>query len=1031
MIPNLPNEIQKIGINQQNLNQINPNQNISSIQKISITKIEGQKHTGDSNLNHINNINSTNIPIIIKETKIVSQTFNNPKDPQRFSFSDNSNLDMEKFSLENQKNNGYKLLIKKIASQLKKPIKTPTQGFFNFALQKGEYSLIIIRRISTQMRNHQIEFNNEVFRIYTQKYKKYRELIKRIAHLLKISMKNQKYFENFIHGQNTNSQNISNNIEQTTTIKNINNNNNINIKQNYNEKQSSIKSEQMKINNNNNVFNQKKIKTQSIAQTNINKTRFSYKNNNSQHLGLKTNESHKRINPTNPFFASKEKLSFNSLNSNLMKNSLQSQNQYFLNDKENTIIYKNKSESPISLNNYDNKNPTIINISLSKQQNNINNSQNQMKIKDNNSIFINKKEIIEEIKPNLNLEVINKEKISSAIHQIDEKKEIQNNFIESNNIISSIDKHEQSSLTNFNDFNNKIITNNSITNRFEDNSNDIDMKNNEQNINIISNQNQKTNIINTSILNPNSIQQNSNNININIESKNERINMNNMSLTNNYDRDSNNNVIFSTLNKDDSKDKIISIESKRSKGKEIKIKLSPFKKKELSIENEKNIHSSFDSQNININNIQKLNCNTFAQSENNNLIGNDSIIYQKEISTSVDEISFLKKFDSFLSKNNISIQNFIPMAFNEDGQQYLKQNAFWEKYINYIYINYSMNNIKLSLFSFVHIIEQYFLWCESLTSKIVEEFITLIIDIINKIYNRDEIKQFCSMNKINNFEELFEKYKIFISNKNRSSKYDKEVEIKISNEMKNECNCELCKSELACMKKLIELNKNKIIKVNIENLFYNGIDNKMEYKEKDDEKEMEYKKTKKTYPPKKSRDSSAKKKVSEKLNESKKKKSSGEKNEYFVEEKEKSKNKKRNSSMSKNKRESVKKKEKQFEEDIKIDSYFKKEIIGEKKKSDSEEEISDKDNRKKIKNKKKEKGKKNKSYKEEKKDSNDQSEEEGEEEEKETKNKKNKKKQKSKSKIKKKEKKHIDNESDNDENNKVKVNRKKRKYPKD
>ena len=938
---------------------------------------------------------------------------------------------MEKFSLENQKNNGYKLLIKKIASQLKKPIKTPTQGFFNFALQKGEYSLIIIRRISTQMRNHQIEFNNEVFRIYTQKYKKYRELIKRIAHLLKISMKNQKYFENFIHGQNTNSQNISNNVEQTTTIKNINNNNNINIKQNYNEKQSSIKSEQMKINNNNNVFNQKKIKTQSIAQTNINKTRFSYKNNNSQHLGLKTNESHKRINPTNPFFASKEKLSFNSLNSNLMKNSLQSQNQYFLNDKENTIIYKNKSESPISLNNYDNKNPTIINISLSKQQNNINNSQNQMKIKDNNSIFINKKEIIEEIKPNLNLEVINKEKISSAIHQIDEKKEIQNNFIESNNIISSIDKHEQSSLTNFNDFNNKIITNNSITNRFEDNSNDIDMKNNEQNINIISNQNQKTNIINTSILNPNSIQQNSNNININIESKNERINMNNMSLTNNYDRDSNNNVIFSTLNKDDSKDKIISIESKRSKGKEIKIKLSPFKKKELSIENEKNIHSSFDSQNININNIQKLNCNTFAQSENNNLIGNDSIIYQKEISTSVDEISFLKKFDSFLSKNNISIQNFIPMAFNEDGQQYLKQNAFWEKYINYIYINYSMNNIKLSLFSFVHIIEQYFLWCESLTSKIVEEFITLIIDIINKIYNRDEIKQFCSMNKINNFEELFEKYKILISNKNRSSIYDKEVEIKISNEMKNECNCELCKSELACMKKLIELNKNKIIKVNIENLFYNGIDNKMEYKEKDDEKEMEYKKTKKTYPPKKSRDSSAKKKVSEKLNESKKKKSSGEKNEYFVEEKEKSKNKKRNSSMSKNKRESVKKKEKQFEEDIKIDSYFKKEIIGEKKKSDSEEEISDKDNRKKIKNKKKEKGKKNKSYKEEKKDSNDQSEEEGEEEEKETKNKKNKKKQKSKSKIKKKEKKHIDNESDNDENNKVKVNRKKRKYPKD
>ena len=1040
MNPTFPNEVQNITLNESNLNQINPNQNISVVKKVTITKKQEQKQTGDSKTNYINNISSNNDPAIIKETKIVTQTFINPNDPQRFSFSGNSNLNINMNSLENKNNNKYILLIKKIANQLKRPVRAPTQGFFNFALQKGNYSLIIIRKISSQMINHQIEFNNDVFRIYIQKYKKYKELVKRIAHLLKISMKNKKYFVNILHEKNTNAQTINSNIEQSNLIKNNNLNNN-NISQNYNEKKSSVKSAEARVyNNNRNTFNQKKTKTQSITQNNTNKTRYSFKNMH-PNFGFNTNAGHERINLINPFFASKEKLSFNSnnLSNNVMKNNIQNQNQYFLNKKEKTINNKNKSKSPI--NESKNKNPKILNINLNRQQKNINNNQNQINIKNNYSIFNNKiEENQKEIKTNLNLELINKETITTSINQINEKKEIQNNFKESNEFISSISnkKNEQNTLTNLNASHNGIIANNSIINKMEDNSNDIEMKNNEESINILSVQNQKSNIINSSLINSNSLQKNSNNTNINIdiENKNKGINTNtNMSITNNYNSESNNNII-PIINKEENKEKKMSVGSNRSNGKEIKIKLSPFKKNEFSFGEEKNININSSSQKINIDNIQKLNCNTFSQIENNNLTGNDSIIYQKEISTSADELSFLKKFDSFLSKNNISVQSFIPMAFNENGQQYLKQNAFWEKYINYIYINYSVNNVKSSLFSFVHIIEQYFIWCENLTSEIVEEFIKLIIDIINKIYNKDEIKQFCSMNKINNFKELFEKYKIFMSDKTGNFKHEKEIEIKLGNKSQDECNCELCKNELACMKKLVELNKNKIIEVNIENLFYNGNKNKEEDKDKEkdddkDDKEIEYKKTKTTYPPRKSRGSSAKKKVREKFSESKIKKSSEENFEYIAEEKKeklksKSKSKKRNSSMSKAKRESTNKKEK-IEEDNKLDSYFKKEIKDEEKKSDSEWEISDKDNKKKIKNKKKEKSKRNKSYKEEKKDSNSQSEEE-EKEEKETKNKKNKRKQKSKNK--KRNKKYSDNESD-DEDIKLKANKKKKKYPKD
>ena len=296
-----------------------------------------------------------------------------------------------------------------------------------------------------------------------------------------------------------------------------------------------------------------------------------------------------------------------------------------------------------------------------------------------------------------------------------------------------------------------------------------------------------------------------------------------------------------------------------------------------------------ESQNININNIKNIKCNTFSENELN---VNDSIIFEKDISTSVDESSFLNKFNIFLTNNNISIENnFIPMAVNDNGQKFLKQNAFWDKYINYIYINYTINNIRLSLFSFVHIIEQYFLWCENLSTETVLEFKKSIIDIINKIYDNDDINQFCSMNRINNLEDLFEKYKIFMSiNKDGNTKSYKEIELKIDNKSQDECNCELCKSEAACMKKLIEVNKNKIIGVNIENLFYDSNknnENKIEHEGEDEDENEEYeiKKKKKTYPPRKSPTSlSSKKNEKNKFSNTKIKKSSGQKYQYMAKE---------------------------------------------------------------------------------------------------------------------------------------------------
>ena len=643
--------------------------------------------------------------------------------------------------------------------------------------------------------------------------------------------------------------------------------------------------------------------------------------------------------------------------------------------------------------------------------------------------------IHEETKSNINSKEVIEQK-----NNIKEEKIIENKSLDGSNTIINSFSNNNNNTTNFvNNFNDskRIFSNTPINSRFAEISSteDIEIKNNAENINILSDKNKSTNIINTTILkeeiNQTNINNNiNNNLNINEEknsnnmnlighseennSSSMNINESNLSMYNNYNSDSNKNLTLSSINKEEDKNNSISLDSNLSKKKQIQIKISTFKKETKGpiIQEEEILNSNKESQNININNIQKLNCNTL---ENN--IFNDSIIYQKEISTSVDEISFLKKFDSFLNKNNISTESFIPMAINEIGQQYLKQNAFWEKYINYLYIKYSVNNTRISLFSFIHIIEQYFLWCEDLSSEIVEEFKKLIVENIKKIYNNDEIRQFCFMNKIKTIDELFEKYKLFINiDKDGSFKYDKEIEIKINNKTNEECNCELCKSEKACKSKIIELNKSKIMGVNAENLFLSGKN------KKDEDEKIETKRTeRKTYPPKNPRSSSAKKK-SIKFSASKIKEASRESYGSISKEKKSSSSKKgRKSSTKKDRTEIV---------DKKIDEFIiEKSINDNEEKENIEDEISEEEKKKKGKNKKKVNSKRRQSNSKSKRRKKEK-DSDSDSEEKETKNKKNKKKEKSKNK--KKEKKNYDSDSeDEDEDLKSKNDKKKKKYPKD
>ena len=180
MEPNFPQQLSNsINLDSLNNNQLNPDNNISQIRKVSITKTKEIKYPIQSNTNYIQNNNNIGNNQIIEETKIITQKV--MEDPINFSFKDDGNINLNSLSLTINQNNSYRQLVKKIANQLKRRVRPSTEGFFHFALQKGEYSLIIIKKISNKMKYQPIIFNNEIFSMYNQKYKKYRELIKRLA----------------------------------------------------------------------------------------------------------------------------------------------------------------------------------------------------------------------------------------------------------------------------------------------------------------------------------------------------------------------------------------------------------------------------------------------------------------------------------------------------------------------------------------------------------------------------------------------------------------------------------------------------------------------------------------------------------------------------------------------------------------------------------------------------------------------------------------------------------------------------------
>ena len=128
-------------------------------------------------------------------------------------------------------------------------------------------------------------------------------------------------------------------------------------------------------------------------------------------------------------------------------------------------------------------------------------------------------------------------------------------------------------------------------------------------------------------------------------------------------------------------------------------------------------------------------------------------------------------------------------------------------------------NKDISLYSIIHLLEQYNIWSKDKNETLFYSIKEKINEYIDQNYSKEIIEQFLFMNKYKDLSQLFDKFEV--SKKIYDYKEIKIDNINIINDGNNfECKCELCTDDKACIQKIMDLNKNKINIVNDTSIYF-------------------------------------------------------------------------------------------------------------------------------------------------------------------------------------------------------------------
>ena len=254
-----------------------------------------------------------------------------------------------------------------------------------------------------------------------------------------------------------------------------------------------------------------------------------------------------------------------------------------------------------------------------------------------------------------------------------------------------------------------------------------------------------------------------------------------------------------------------SFPSRSKKDKKINFNLSIFKKDDDKDNNlrlskeDKNIQSKTYDKEVTLFNIDNDNGNDINDEPDLN-VSQDLNVSLSNIE--ITKSNFIHDFKNFLDKVNIKIVNNFPVSLNEKNKYYFQQSNFWILIINYLFYQ----NSSISLYTIISLLEQYILWCTDINLENFTSIKERIVEYINTNYKQYDINQFLFMNKFESLDDIFKKYEKAIKDKeNNNYKEVKLNNICISHNNEGiDCQCELCTNDEACIKKVSDINKNRI-----------------------------------------------------------------------------------------------------------------------------------------------------------------------------------------------------------------------------
>lgn len=617
----------------------------------------------------------------------------------------------------------YKLLIKRIALQLKRKTRPSTRGYFYVSIIKTDKYINRIKKIAKNMKNQKFPPTHGFFYSLIKKENEYKNLIKKIASQLKKRInfpkcKIIKIYEPYRLLIKRIADSLKRSImkkEKPTPIivedvNNINNNNN-NICNNVCTSNNNV---------NENVYDIQEMDNKMDIDIDTDK------NNNgvrTENVGIKNvSTENKCLSPMNTNKNENVNANSNKINQNIINNNNNNSSYSFskISDIQEDMP-KSAEQQKINLMNYNNYNLNLNNINVTeikKETEQINNNENIKTVQDTSAIpmKINSNFMANDLNQEINIE--NKEQ----------------------NVQHAETPKEQ-----------KLNNNNKVKEK------DVEMKSE------------------------------------NIGSKKNEKNIKN-----------NNNINF--------------VPSSTKQNKKIYFNMSLFTKESLLEEDEQK------KKKINNKSHNKNDVNVYFDNLNNNNVKKDVNINEQNIkdSLSLTDIketkpNFIQKFQKFLEQEKIEIVDNFPVSLNENFKTYLQQSNFW--YLIICYIFYLNNN--LSLYSIIHLLEQYNIWTKEKDEDIFYSLKQKIVEYINNNYSNEIIKQFLFMNKLKDINQIFEKFEnCKAKNGEKANKVYEYKEIKVDNIniINNgeylKCNCDLCVNDEACVKKVCDLNKNKIHIVN-------------------------------------------------------------------------------------------------------------------------------------------------------------------------------------------------------------------------